>query len=60
MTRARRDRRKRAAIHVDDDEWVIIEWENQHEQCCNCGLLHTVDYRVKDGQLQFRARRIDP
>lgn len=50
---------RRGIIHVDDGEWVTISWTDQHEQCCNCGLRHTVDYRVKKGELQFKARRIE-
>lgn len=56
---AKRDRRRKTAIQIDDDEWTIISWLDQHEQCCNCGLVHTVDFRVKDGQLQFKARRVE-
>lgn len=25
--------------------------------CCDCGLVHTMDFRVKDGRVQFRAAR---
>ena len=25
--------------------------------CCDCGLVHTMDFRVKDGRAQFRAQR---
>lgn len=46
---------KRKVIQIEDDEWVIIDWIGQHEECCGCGMRHVVDYRVKDGQLQFRA-----
>jgi hypothetical protein len=49
--------RKRPKIQIDDGEWVTIEWVGQHEECCECGLRHIVDYRVVDGKLQFKARR---
>lgn len=48
---------RRQEVHVDDGEWVTIAWTKQHEKCCDCGLEHTVDYRVEDGKLQFRATR---
>jgi hypothetical protein len=48
--------KKRPTIQINDDEWVTIAWIGQHEQCCGCGLRHVVDYRVEDGELQFRAR----
>jgi hypothetical protein len=52
-------RAKRPIIQLDDNEWTTIEWRNQHEQCCDCGLKHSVDFRVaENGKLQFRARRI--
>jgi hypothetical protein len=25
--------------------------------CCDCGLVHTVDFRVRDGKIQIRAER---
>jgi hypothetical protein len=49
--------RKRPSLQVDPNEWVTISWNAQHEECCNCGLVHIVDYRVHNGKLQFRARR---
>jgi hypothetical protein len=49
--------RKRPIKQVDPNEWVTIEWTGQHEECCDCGLIHIVDYRVIDGKLQFKARR---
>ncbi len=51
--------KKAATIIIDDGEWVTISWDKQREQCCNCGMVHTVDYRVKDGKFQFRARRVE-
>lgn len=50
--------KRKPVITIDDDEWVTIAWSRQHEQCCNCGLVHTVDYRVHNGKLQFKARAI--
>lgn len=49
---------RRPVVDIDDDEWVTIEWTGQREQCCDCDLVHEVDHRVKDGKLQFRARRL--
>ena len=25
--------------------------------CCDCGLVHRMDFRVVDGRVQFRAQR---
>lgn len=49
---------KPPVIQIDDNEWVTIAWKGQREQCCSCGERHEVDYRVEDGKLQFRARRL--
>lgn len=43
---------------VDDDQWTTISWKGQHEACCDCGLEHKTDYRVHNGKLQFKARRL--
>lgn len=53
MARARRPK-----IQIDSNEWVTISWVGQHEQCCDCGLVHIVDYRVENGKLQFKARQL--
>lgn len=50
--------RRRPTVQLDDDDWVTIEWSNQHEECCDCGLRHAVNYRVHNGKLQFQARRL--
>lgn len=47
---------RRPAVQVPENEWVTIEWINQHEECCNCGAKHAIDYQVIDGKLQMRAR----
>lgn len=49
--------RRRPRIQIHSNEWVTIAWTNQHEECCECGLNHIIDYRVVDGKLQFKARR---
>lgn len=51
--------RKRPILHIDEDEWTTIAWTNQHEECCECGLKHAISYRVVDGKLQFKGRRIN-
>lgn len=49
--------KRRPALNINSNEWVTISWNGQHEQCCECGCRHIVDYRVVDGKLQFKARR---
>ena len=32
---------------------------NFREQCCDCGLIHRLDFRIVDGGIEFRTRRDD-
>lgn len=38
-----------------DGEWMTPVRKGFQEQCCGCGLVHVVDYRIVDGKIQFRA-----
>ena len=43
-----------------EDGWS--RWVQPVEQgykmcCCDCGLVHTMDFRIEDGHIQFRAQR---
>ena len=29
------------------------------EQCCDCGLVHDIDYRVVDGHVEFKIRKVN-
>ena len=39
------------------DEWVLPVAEGYQMECCDCGLVHTIDFRVIDGRAQMRMRR---
>ena len=38
-------------------EWVLPIAEGYQMECCDCGLVHTIDFRVVDGRAQLRMRR---
>ena len=38
-------------------EWVQPVRRGYKLACCDCGLVHTVDVRVRAGRVQFRAFR---
>lgn len=38
-------------------EWVLPVADGYQMECCDCGLVHTVDFRVIDGRAQMRMRR---
>lgn len=42
---------------IHDGEWFTPKRKGFREQCCDCGLVHIVDYRIVNGQIQFRSRR---
>jgi len=45
---------------VTDGEWVPTNWRDNKDQCCDCGLVHRVNYRVnEDGKLEVQVFR-DP
>jgi hypothetical protein len=38
-------------------EWTRPRLRNFREQCCDCGLIHRLDFRIVDGRIEFRTRR---
>lgn len=49
---------------VKEGEWTSIDRRDNREQCCDCGLVHKIDYRIveKNGgrnKIEFRCWRDD-
>ena len=42
---------------ADDGEWIRPVMRGHRNACCDCGLVHVIDYRIVDGRVEFRARR---
>ncbi len=42
---------------VLDGEWVTPAMRGFRDACCDCGLVHRMDFRVKGGRVEFRAFR---
>ena len=38
-------------------EWIQPIRKGYRMECCDCGLVHTMDFRVRNGRAQFRADR---
>jgi hypothetical protein len=38
-------------------EWVLPIADGYQMECCDCGLVHTIDFRVVDGRAQMRMHR---
>jgi hypothetical protein len=43
---------------INDGEWFEPKPQRGHKMaCCDCGLIHTMNFRVKDGKVQIQATR---
>ena len=43
---------------VADGEWVQPEPRGYLMQCCDCDLVHRMNFRIRDGRVQFQAFRV--
>ena len=39
------------------NEWIEPILKDYKLSCCDCGLVHNMDFRVQKGNVQFRVRR---
>jgi len=39
------------------DGWVTPVRKGYKFMCCDCQLVHSIDFRIKDGRIQFRVER---
>lgn len=46
-----------AYAQVADGEWVQPKSRGYKMCCCDCGLVHTMDFRIYKGRVQLRASR---
>jgi hypothetical protein len=47
-------------LHVTAGEWIRVPMKNYREQCCDCGLVHRMNFRIKDGKIEIQAFRDGP
>jgi hypothetical protein len=40
-----------------EGEWVQPVRKGWRLACCDCGLVHTFDFRIRKGHIEFRAWR---
>ena len=40
-----------------EGEWVQPVRRGYKMSCCDCGLVHNLDFRIRGGRVQFRAFR---
>ena len=52
--------RQEVAVHPDGwSRWIFPIMEDYHLTCCDCGLVHDVEFRVSGDydRVEFRVRR---
>ncbi len=40
-----------------DGEWIQPVRKGYRMACCDCGLVHTLNFRIHKGRIQFQAER---
>jgi hypothetical protein len=48
---------KRDISQTYDGEWRTPPRKEFFRACCDCGLVHREEYRVRDGKVQYRVWR---
>ena len=44
--------------HVSDGEWIEVQMRNNFDQCCDCGLIHRINFRINSrGKIEMQAIR---
>ena len=41
----------------NSNEWVQPVRKGYKMACCDCGLVHDIDFRIRKKRIQFRVRR---
>jgi hypothetical protein len=49
--------RRRLYKHIEDGQWVRPQHEGFRLACCDCGLVHELNFRVVDGAVEVQAIR---
>ncbi len=42
---------------VNDGQWHRPVMKNHKLACCDCGLVHTMNYRIVGNKIEFKAER---
>ncbi len=44
--------------HITDGEWIAVPRRGFKEQCCDCGLVHKLNFRINaKGELEIQTTR---
>ena len=45
-------------VQVTDNDWIEPTPQRGHRmKCCDCGLVHVMNFRVRKGRVQFQPKR---
>ncbi len=51
-------KKREVYYQVKDGEWIEVPMKNHYDQCCDCGLVHKMNFRInKKGKLEVQAYR---
>jgi len=39
----------------EEGEWVLPVRRGYKMACCDCGLVHRIDFRLRNGHIEFRV-----
>ena len=49
---------KQGYYQVSDGEWISVPKRGYKEQCCDCGLVHKMNFRInKEGHIEIQTTR---
>ena len=51
--------KRRGYYQVTDGEWIVVPKRGYKEQCCDCGLVHRMNFKILDGRIHIQTFR-DP
>lgn len=52
--------KKAGYYQVTDGEWIIVPKRGYKEQCCDCGLIHRLNFKVDEkGRIHIQTFRDD-
>jgi hypothetical protein len=44
-------------VQIYDGEWFMPQMEGHKMACCDCGLVHTMNFKVKKGEVLIQSFR---
>ncbi len=46
-------------VQIKDNEWFQPTMRGHLMKCCDCGLIHSMNFRIVKNRVQIRAKRKD-